>query len=273
MIDFRLLGRAEILKFEAAANLQLHAWATHWFSDQTDIALSGLTSGPDPDFDSFRWYGCGEDMEMLCIGATPRDFAAFAKTLLGSNANSSDELEGGSDVEPLVASLVCAVAQDLFGRLLTTHASVEHPKSAAIEVDSLTTAHSGRLGLRISSFALTRGVHVFLTASATRRWLKGAGSRSSNRKPEALNPRIQAIGPAMIELHIELRDEVMSVGDVQNLKPGDIVQLTRSIRQPLSVATEAGIPIGSCHLGKIQAKRGIRLAKSAQPLKNSRTDG
>lgn len=270
MIQYRFLAKSEISRFQAALQTCGPDWASHWFDDACRPQLSAVACGLSDDLSQMCWYCSGSAADSLWIGASPEDFAALTATLLRAESISAAKDLKQADPATIWVSarMACAVTQDLLGRVVKlTDKSIKVTPATEI-AEKLLEPHRGMLGLRMTLDGLTNGLYAFISPELTQGWLGRFGVGLSDRRLAPLESRLLAISPLEVRLQIELRDESLSIGDVRDLKLGDVIPLSNTIQQPLDITTGDGISVGSCYLGRIGDKRGVRLTKSSTSKKH-----
>lgn len=268
MTPYRFLGVSEVARFDTAVQTHKNDWVRHWFSGGREAVISAIACGPENGVAVLRWCRCGNSDEFLAIGATAEDRVALAAALLAAEPQGVEYNDPGSLSGQLALRLLCGIVADLVSRIVPMSGAPAAPQSAPELGESILKPYSGMVGLRIHLPELRDGLYVFLSAALTQRWLKLSGVQLSSQKAPPLTARMQAVGSATIRLSIALHDDALTVGEVRELKTGDVILLSESIRQPLPVRSEAGLAVGECYLGRAQDQRAIRLVKSSEGKKH-----
>lgn len=268
MTPYRFLGVSEVARFGSATRTHKSAWTRHWFSDEREADISAMACGSKHGATDLRWYRYGCSDEFLAIGSTARDTSALTAALLAADVRGAERDDPDSVSGQLALHLLCGAVADLVSRIVPLSGGLTVPRAAPEFGEAALKPYGGMVGLRIRMSELHDGLHVFLSAALTQRWMEHDGVRLSTRRTPVLAARTEAVARATVGLKVVLHDDALSVGDVRDLKAGDVILLSESIRQPLEVRSEAGLTVGECYLGRALDQRAIRLVKLSKGNKH-----
>ena len=75
----------------------------------------------------------------------------------------------------------------------------------------------------------------------------------------ALLPLGQALGEQRLAVRVELQPVDLSLGQLQDLRLGDVVALDHALDQPLRVVTADGVPVCGAWLGQREGRIAVEL--------------
>lgn len=268
---FRFFAEKELQGFNREAQATVESWQAHWFARKLPARVS-LVVSPTADVHlptNLAWYRLDGEAT-LHIGASPDTCSFFCGALLAADsANGMPAAEHG--LPELAVWLLSEAAHDLAGRLtpglLPPLAESPVPDGSAPARFSL--PYNGELCLCLCCESHPElSLYVTMSAQQSEIWAQRLSEPKPLKPRPALTPRMRAVEPALIKLHVDLAGEALSISDLQDLHPGDVVSLKRSIHQPLAIETDNGQVLGSCYLGRLQANRGVKLVKTVEEKRN-----
>ncbi len=246
---FRLLGEAG----SSALGLELLAevldWSATWFAEapQAELKIEAAPAPLDPD----RWTVAGEAPERWVAWQSPGDsWREYIRLLLAA------PVAPDAARTPLIGSLLDDCLSDLATRLLAAAGMATDGHRPGTEVQrSLRTGYGSgavvaRLGGGLPPLRLALGGEIVTALS---------GRQEPAAADAALTPRKAAIASGSTRLEVILGEAELTLAELANVSPGDVIRLQAAFREPLTVRTSDGRPILHAHLGTRNGRKAIQI--------------
>lgn len=252
-LPFRLVGEIDKSTLRTAFLAEAQEWAATWFAGTPQAELE-IDAEPAPgSMDKDQWTIVGEAPDRWVAWQCPDDsWQDYARFLLAS------PVAPDAPLTPLIGALLQECLSDLATRLLT---------AAGVATDCGATTEGSLHSVRIGYGS---GV-VFANLSGgglpqQRLALGGevaAAFISRQSQPTAadpaLAPRRMAIASGSTRLEVVLGQAELTVAELANVSPGDVIRIGASFREPLTVRTSDGLSILRAHLGTRNGRKAIQI--------------
>jgi len=252
-VPFRLISDTDLSALRDAFRTEANGWATTWFATAPKVDFHSSDSFNRDRLASEKWMILGGDADTWVAwqltGYPWQDYARLLLTTpVGSNAS----------LTPLVKSLLHDCLLDLAQRLLSAAGLSNIPTSSAeASLETVRTDYGSGATLGYLCGDLPRqGIAI---GGAVVGGLLGRRPQSANE--ETLVAREAAISNGKTQLEVILGQAEMTLAELANISPGDVIRLQSSFRKPLAVRTMDGQPLVRARLGTCGGHKAIQITE------------
>lgn len=242
----RLLGPSTVKRFRACVLSRLEAWRTDWLcqgttSEDGHLTVEPLNTGADIPRD-ISWRVYEDRAERLSIGIFAADASGITSAMLGVELSSADAALPGGIMQMALVDLTAKFLGD--GALAAC--------AEELYVDDL----EPRVGNVLARVRVgTAEVWLVFNSALVRRMAAPLPGPSG-----ALSPTYACIHAEPIGLSTYLDLGTIRLGELLELKPGDVLVTSTSLGAVLDLVVQAGAyKAAAGHLGQSQGRRALVL--------------
>lgn len=262
---YKLYAGWELAAAHEAASAALNQWCERWLPPgMLALSIAEVTAWQRPPVaqPAVLWFRAQLEDEAAYIGTEKHFLVDICRAIVGQPHSDAD----GAEIHPMVSGLALEALKSWI-EIYTGARCAELRRVEDGVPDAFDESGSGALVAEITA-AVGRPANCSIVLSqqlAARVIAKSphsAGVRPAKLKP--LSGRNGAIGPTRIRVEVIMAEDAITLGDVRDLRPNDVVLFNWPLRRPLRVRLADGVDLGGAHLGRIEGKRGVKLTKERE---------
>lgn len=260
--NFRLLGTNHLGRLEKHLNVAISSWAKHWFSEpfeEPNLQLSAnerLTGYKLPNNSEWLRF-TDEEGRWFALSWGDRSEAELGRHITGA-LWVVDAVNGSAPV----AEAVRKRAQASLGELIL-NTRQELRKTQLVEADVpeiISLLDRPGSGYVVAACQLGKITFSLILGDGCVDKLLSTDNQHTTKTVSALTELSTAIAGQVAKIRVELGQTELSLGELQELKKGDVVCLTQPLGEPLPVYLDTQKLAVSAYLGLKQRRKAIQLA-------------
>lgn len=243
---FRLWGDAAKAELCRVLREPLAAWGEAWLSRQTLSAVVVAQDASSLDDEDMTHLGSGG--HWVAIRRLDADWRPAAAAVFGSE----DGL-GGAQPSTVIRSMLLDCGRDLLGRLAAA-ASVTAAEGGEVSLDRQADSGVLRIEAKFGALCLT----MVIGGEAVAALIAHRVRLPSAQIP--LDRREAGIEAGHVTLEAWVGGAELTVGELAELEPGDVIRLDSLPIAPLSLRTRSGALVAHGHLGLKDGRKALLLS-------------